>query len=278
MVGIDNKSPLTFKSTKMNFDFLRPYCADSKIRVGKISDGGYVLEHGSLDDFEILYSYGVGWDVSFEKALHKRYKKPSRIFDPTLFDVGNIPLFAKQRLRSLVKYIARVMVWAPFLMFLKSSHQVTFYNEGLGVSQKYKYDSFPNHLKRYGDEGKKILLKIDIEGGEYEVLKDEEFLKTLDNVVQIAIEFHDAHLRFAELKNVIESLNKKFTIVHFHGNNYAGVFELGGKQIPKVLELTFLNNSYLKSKQLDFSPMPVPDMDYPNHPGQPDIDISRIFA
>jgi len=262
----------------MNIDFLRPYCADSKVRIGRIYDGGYVFENKSLNDFEILYGYGVGWDVSFEKALHKRYKKPSRIFDPTLFDVENIPTLAKRRLLSLGKYFAKVMLWAPYLSILKSTHQISFYNEGLGTSKKYKYDSFPNHLKRFGDEGKKILLKIDIEGGEYEVLKVEKFLKSLDNVVQIAIEFHDADTRFAELKNVIELLNKKFTIVHIHGNNYGGVFDLDGKQIPKVLELTFLNNVYLKNKQVDFSPMPVPEIDYPNHPTLPDINISKIFA
>ena len=125
---------------------------------------------------------------------------------------------------------------------------------------------------------KKILLKIDIEGGEYEIIKDEKFLKSLDNVVQLAIEFHDADTRFADLKEVVELLNKKFTVVHFHGNNYGGVFELNGKQFPKVPELTFLNNSYLKTKQYDLSPMPVPEIDYPNHPTEPDINISKIFA
>lgn len=262
----------------MSLDFLRPYVADSKVRVGRSWDGGYVLENKSLNDFEILYSYGVGWDVSFEKDLYRRHKKPARIFDPTLFDVGNIPTLAKKRLLSLGKYFAKVTLWGLYLPVIKQTHQITFYNEGLGTSKKYKYDSFPNHVKRFGDEGKKILLKIDIEGGEYEVLKDEKFLNSLDNVVQLAIEFHDADTRFAELKEVVELLNKKFTIVHFHGNNYGGVFESNGKQIPKVPELTFLNNAYLKSKKIDLSPMPVPEIDYPNEPNQPDINISKIFA
>ena len=148
----------------------------------------------------------------------------------------------------------------------------------MGISKKYKYDSFPNHLKRFGDEGKKIFLKIDIDGGEYEVLKDEKFHKALDNVVQMAIEFHDADTRLAELKSIVETINKKFTIVHFHGNNFVGVFELAGKQFPRAFELTFLNNAYLKDKQADFSPMPIPDMDYPNHRKRPDINISTIFA
>lgn len=262
----------------MNIDFLRPYCVDSKVRVGKSRDGGYVFENKSLDDFEILYSYGVGWDVSFEKALYRRHKKPSRIFDPTLFDVGSIPIFAKRRMLSLLKYFANVMVWTPLLMALKVSHQITFYNEGLGASKKYKYDSFPNHVKRFGDVGKKILLKMDIEGGEYDVLKDEKFINALDNVVQIVIEFHDADSRFAELKSIVESLNKKFTVVHFHGNNYCGVFELNGRQIPKAFEITFLNNKYVKVKKFDLSPMPVPEIDYPCQPNVPDINISRIFA
>ena len=262
----------------MNLDFLRPYCADSKIRVGRVWDGGYVLENKSLDAFDISYTYGVGWEVSFEKDLHKRSKKPSRIFDPTMFDVGNIPTLAKKRLRTLFKFFAKVIVWTLYLPILKRRYQISFYNEGLGISKKYKYDSFPNHLKRFGDEEKKIFLKIDIEGGEYEVLKDEKFLKALDNVVQIAIEFHDADTRLAELKSLVETLNKKFTIVHFHGNNYGGVFEFEGKQVPRAIELTFLNNAYLKNKQADFSPLPIPDMDYPNQRKRPDINISKIFA
>ena len=262
----------------MNVDFLRPYCVDAKIRVGRICDGGYVLENKSLDTFDILYSYGVGWDVSFEKDLHKRTKKPGRIFDPTMFDIGNISTFGRRGLLSFFKFFAKMIVWRFYLLILKMRHQISFYNEGLEVSKKYKYDSFPNHLKRFGDEGKKIFLKIDIDGGEYEILNDEKFHKALDNVVQMAIEFHEADSRFAELKSIIETINEKFTIVHFHGNNFVGVFDLAGKQFPRAFELTFLNNAYLKDKQADFSPMPIPEMDYPNHPKQPDINISTIFT
>jgi hypothetical protein len=118
----------------------------------------------------------------------------------------------------------------------------------------------------------------DIEGSEYEILKDGKFLEALDNVVQIVIEFHDADSRFAELKNVVELINKKFTVVHLHGNNHRGVFNLNGRQIPKVFELTFLNNAYVKAKKVDLSPMPVPGLDYPCQPNVPDIDISKIFA
>src|SRR5688572_11139096 len=262
----------------MNLDFLRPYYVDSKIRVGRISDGGYVLENKSLDTFDILYTYGVGWDVSFEKDLHKRTKKPSRIFDPTMFDIGNIPTFGRKGLFALFKFLIKMMVWRFYLPILKMRHQISFYNEGLQMSKKYKYDSFPNHLKRFGDEGKKIFLKIDIDGGEYEILKDEKFHDALDNVVQMAIEFHEADMRFAELKSIVETINKKFTIVHFHGTNYCGVFDVEGKQVPIAFELTFLNNAYLKNKQPDFSPMPIPEMDYPNQPKRPDINISKIFA
>ncbi len=219
-----------------------------------------------------------GWDVSFEKDLHKRTKKPSRIFDPTMFDIGNISTFGRKGLLSFFKFFAKVMVWTFYLPILKMRHQISFYNEGLEISKKYKYDSFPNHLKRFGDEGKKIFLKIDIDGGEYEVLNDEKFHKALDNVVQMAIEFHNADTRFAEIKSIVETINKKFTIVHFHGNNYRGVFEVEGKQVPVAFELTFLNNAYIKNKQADFSPMPIPEMDYPNQPKEPDINISRIFT
>lgn len=262
----------------MDFEFLRPCRVSSKIRLGRPKDGGYVLENDSLDHIDVVYSYGVGWEVSFEKALHRRTRKTIRVFDPTMFDLPNIPLNIRKGAFWITKYIAKVVYFQTYLLTLPLlGYKIKFYNEGLATKRLYKYDSFQNHLTRFGDVGKKVMLKIDIEGGEYEIFDDEGFQKSLDNVAQIAIEFHDIKERLGDLEKLIGKLSDRFSIVHFHANNFGGVFEIQGKMMPHTIELTFLNNSFIKTREPDLTPMPVDGLDYPNNLQLPDINLSQLF-
>lgn len=263
----------------MAFEFLRPYQVNSKIRLGRPKDGGYVLENDSLDHIDVVYSYGVGWEVSFEKALYRRTKRTIRIFDPTMFDVSNIPLNIKRGAFWITKYLAKVVYFKSYLFALPvAGYKILFYNEGLATRKLYKYDTFENHIKRFGDLGKRVMLKIDIEGGEYEMFSDEGFQKSLENVVQIAIEFHDVQKRLGELERLIKRLSGRFSIAHFHANNFGGVFEIQGKQMPHTIELTFVRNSFLKKNLPDLTPMPVDGLDYPNNLNLPDINLSQLFS
>ena len=106
---------------------------------------------------------------------------------------------------------------------------------------------------------------------------DEGFQKSLDQVVQIAIEFHDLQDRLGDLERLINRLSERFSIVHFHANNFGGVFEIQGKQMPHTIELTFVRNSFLKKKEPDLTPMPVDGLDYPNNLKLPDINLSQLF-
>ena len=157
-------------------------------------------------------------------------------------------------------------------------YKIKYYKEGLGVEKKGKFDSFPNHLIRFKDQDKKIFLKIDIDGGEYEVFKNEDFLVSLKNVVQLAIEFHNVKDRLVELKNIMESVNHNLTLVHIHANNWGGTFEHAGKQVPNVLELTFIANTFIEEKEFDKVDYPVKDLDFPNNPTLPEIDLSHFTA
>jgi len=177
-----------------------------------------------------------------------------------------------------MKYLAKVVYFRLYLSALPLlGYKIDFHNEGLAPESRNKYDSFANHLSRFDDLGKKVMLKIDIEGGEYEIFKHEGFLKALNNVVQIAIEFHDLPTRFRSLEKLMEALQENFSVVHIHANNYGGVFELNGKQVPGTIELTLLNNSMLASKEIDKTSIPIKDLDYPNDVNLPDIELSPLF-
>ena len=265
----------------MTLDFLRPYRVTTKIRAGKLRDGGYVIEESSLKDIEVIYSYGVGWDISFEKALLKKINKMYRIFDPTT----DVSTFAKHGYIKdkgyyyLFKYFVATSLWKPYVYLHRTlGYKIKFYSEGLGTHKEGKYDSFPNHLKRFGDENKKIFLKIDIDGGEYEIFKDANFIASLKNVVQLAIEFHNVKERLSELENIITTLNKKFDLIHIHGNNWGGAFEYNGKQVPNVLELTFITNTFLTKKEFDTADYPVAGLDFANNPTLPEISLSQFTS
>lgn len=265
----------------MTLDFLRPLKAKRKIRAGKLKDGGYVIEETSLKNVDVIYSYGVGWDISFEKAILKKINETCRIFDPTT-DVSN---FAKHTYIQgkgsyyLLKYFVATVLWKPYIYLHKAlGYKIKFYNEGLGIKKEEKYDSFPNHIIRFGDQNKKIFLKIDIDGGEYEIFKDQNFVAALENVVQLSIEFHNVKERLVELKNIIESMNDKLSLIHIHGNNWGGTFEYNGKQIPTVLELTFIANKFLTEKEFDKADYPIAGLDFANNSSLPEISLSQFTS
>ena len=78
-------------------------------------------------------------------------------------------------------------------------YKIIFHNEGLDTHKRKKYNSFSNHVAQFSDQNKNIFLKIDIEGDEYKVFENKEFVARLDNVCQLVIEFHD-------LKNQLDKL------------------------------------------------------------------------
>jgi hypothetical protein len=263
----------------MTFEFLRPKKTDGKVRFGRNKDGGYVLEDNSLNCVDVIYSYGVGWEVSFEKALSRRVNRTVRMFDPTMFDWSNIPKHFREGWFEISKYVAKVVYFKTYLFLLPFlGYRTRFYNEGIAITKQVKYNTFANHLRRFGEENARVLLKIDIEGGEYDLFCDESFLGSLDKVVQIAIEFHDLERRIVDFRSILEVLSKQFSVVHLHANNYGGVFQNSGTLVPGTVELTLISNSYLKTQVPDTTPLPIRGLDYPNDKTADDIDLSSLFA
>jgi hypothetical protein len=265
----------------MKLEFLRPYQVVTKIRAGKLKDGGYVIEESSLKNIDVIYSYGVGWDISFEKALLQKVNKTCRIFDPTIgiSSFSNHTYIRNKGYYYLFKYFIATALWKPYIYLHKAiGYKLKFYSEGLANKKEDHYDSFQNHITRFKDNNRKIFLKIDIDGGEYKIFKDANFIAALKNVVQLAVEFHNVKENLSELKYIIESISDKLSLIHIHGNNWGGTFEYGGKQVPNVLELTFIANDYLTKKQFDTEDYPIAGLDFPNKPSLPDIDLSQFTS
>ena len=128
------------------------------------------------------------------------------------------------------------------------------------------FDSVAGQVARNGDAGKRLVIKMDVEGAEWDT-----FLATPDSVFeqtdQLIMEFHgvddERYLR------AVEKLKRFFVFAHLHYNNYGckrGVEPFNGW----VFEALLVNK---RIAQTDGSPAPhgaLPDLDAPNGPQIPD--------
>lgn len=214
------------------FKLLQPQFIDnySKIRLGKINDGGYIVPSELLDHATRCYTYGVADDISFETDLSALKEDIIiRTFDHT------------------VSYPQEIK---PNIFFKK---------EGLAPEKTDDKNTLLSHVTENNDIEEKIILKIDIEGAEWPALEQisEKFLK--NNVVMLVIELH----WFINLNNaekyltILKKLDNIFKIFHFHANNCGRFFNINGKLFPNVFEVTYINKNYITSSHPDSTSLPL---------------------
>ena len=214
-----------------------------RVRVGSDNDGGYVLLNDGLESIEVIYSYGVGDNSEFEAMFCEKYNAIARLYDHT---VDSPPLEKS------------------FFYFKK---------EGVGQKKTKDLNTIENHLNENGDTGKRLLLKMDVEGGEWDAL-----IHTPSSVIglfdQIVIEVHglgtDLSESWLDKKiEVIRKLNELFYLYHVHANNFARVYYINWYKVPNVLELTFVNKKLFKNAEYSKVIFPT-EFDRPNDKNKED--------
>lgn len=193
-------------------------CRHRFLRLGGKGDGGYLVPD-DLDGIAACWSAGVGSSSDFERDCAERR------MDVFLAD-GSVtgPACAHPRFRFVRKFVGAV-----------DDEATTTLGSWMA--------SFPE--KNHGD----LLLKLDIEGGEYEVLlaAPEAILARCRVIV---IEFHQLDLLwslpFFRIASVaIHRLVSTHACVHIHPNNHDGVLRHHGLEIPPTMEFTFLRRDRL---------------------------------
>jgi len=177
--------------------FLRVYPKFKINRRVKIETHGYgygawSIVENSLSDRSVVYSFGVGKNVDFEVSLFDKYRCRILMFDPT---PDSISFINDLKLDSKLEFIPRgisnrngiVKFYSPliedgvsFSVFQNKNCQNDHY---VSVEMR-SLDSFMSEFNH-----KKIdLLKLDIEGIEYDVITD--ILNKRIDITQIIVEFH----------------------------------------------------------------------------------------
>lgn len=220
-------------------------------RYGRPYDGGYVVPCSAVSLADVLMSYGVSDDVSFEEECCNKYQKHAYLFDGS---VESIPS-ANQ-----------------FLHFIRENIATNDYSYNTTTSSGV-CSSFSEQIVKLGLVNKKVFIKMDIEGAEYEAMID--IIKHNSNITGITVEIHFCkNYQVKKVIHLLNQLNSFFYLVHLHANNYAqhSTFQsdyVKGK-IPRVIELSYINKLLLKDARIATNQSHPKLIDKANNPYVPD--------
>ena len=230
------------------YNFLIPYSQETLSRLGIDKDGGYVVVERLIYNSNILVSFGMGDEFSFEEDfLKKKVENKVFIFDYSInhrIYVQNIFRIIRRIFKLKRKYNDLLMMLNTFKNFRKfiNKNNVEFFSKRITNKIVNKNDI---NLKGIFDllsinKNEKINLKIDIEGDEYKIIDD--IMVYQNQISQIVMEFHDMHTKKKEFFESVKKLQKLFTIVHLHANNYN---KCNSDGFPINVEITLCRNEYI---------------------------------
>ena len=220
---------------------LTPYDVDRrKERIGPATDGGYVLLPDLFGRLP-LFSYGISTEYRFDIDMSERGHEVF-MFDHTI-DGLEVP---------------------------PGNLRMHWFKEGVGGMRdpSQPVDTIENHLSAHVAPGSDALLKMDVEGWEYDAfdaLSDASLLR----FQQIVFEIHNLHAlgdpgfraRFVRL---LSRLTAHYTLFHVHANNWDGsnAFTfISGVPVSSLLELSFVRSDLVErrpSRTLYPSPLDYP--------------------
>ena len=136
---------------------------------------------------------------------------------------------------------------------------IDFHKEGVGPEKNEDCNTLESHIAQNEDNNKKLILKMDVEGAEWDVLLQTP-IATLELFEQIVIEIHWLHSDgqnyngknllkpiMKKKTDVLKKLNSLFYLYHVHAVNFSPFFYIDRFKLPQALELTFVNKKYFKS-------------------------------
>jgi hypothetical protein len=220
----------------------------SKKRVGSESDGGYVMID-NLASIDCCYSLGIFNEVSWDLEMANR----------------GIP----------------VLQYDDSVKGPPSPHEkFTFYRERIvdATAPGANQETLEGIITKHRHQGKKLILKMDIEGSEWAVL-DATSAESLAQFDQILVEFHDfsrliEHPFRERAKRVLDKLNLHHTPIHVHANNCSRIYNLPNFYFSNILELSYVKTvDYSLVNSEEIFPGPY---DRPNVPDLPEVYLGKF--
>src|SRR5690349_20725829 len=162
-------------------------------RFGSANDGGYLMCENLIEPLDVAYSYGVGSNDDWDCDVSRRFHVPVHQYD--CFDP------------------ARPTCNGGIFIF----HNDCIADRNVTKDGRV-FDTLENQIRKNGDTGRRMIIKIDIEGAEWDAL-----LATPDNLLasipQITMEMHGYD--DPKILDVLRKLKRNFYLVNLHFNNWS---------------------------------------------------------
>lgn len=246
-----NKNPYMSVLINEKTDALRSLLNQLKIksyegielkRIGGEADGGYVMD--KLQSGSLAYSIGIGDEISWDAEMAKIG------FDIYMYDftVDSLP-FSNERFHFKKKGITGKRSDDPAFCTLFEALQAN------------------GHMNE-----EHMILKMDIEGAEWEVFENERE-DVLEKFDQLVFEIHNLSKpdKWEYYAKCLERLRLTHELVHVHANNVCKFLWIDGLKFADCMELT-----YVKKENRDFfdSNVTLPsNLDRPNICGLAEIEL-----
>jgi len=219
-----------------------------KLRFGNNSDGGYIVNQILINESSKLITLGYGSDGSFEIDWYEETRTPIDIYDGTC-ECKDICDRYPELLGSKINY-----------------YQQNIGNHAGQIPLTSILENSPNNT----------LLKVDIEGGEYNVFDTLD----LSRCTGIFIEFHNLNsiTNRNKLISLMQTEFSPFLLFHIHANNWSGTFRLDDTNIdfPNTIEISLINKKFVHNSTVDLNSYPITGLDYPNRHGVQEIQLSWV--
>ena len=206
-------------------------------RFGDANDGGYVMCANLLTSAQSGYSYGIGGADGWGCSVVSAVQIPMHQYD--CFNT-NAPTCGGQ-----------------------------FHAECIGPDRETidgrPYDTFANHIAQNGDAGKRLVVKMDVEGAEWQSLMTapDHVLQAID---QLVVEFHG--VEDAAFVDSAERLRQFFHVANIHMNNWT--CHPGVEPFPADTFEALLVNKRIAVVDATGAAPTGARFDAPNMPGYPD--------
>jgi len=162
-------------------------------RFGSANDGGYLMCENLVEPIDVAYSYGIGSNADWDCEVSRRYHITVNQYD--CFDPARPTC---------------------------DGGTFVFHNECIGNRTEQRgsrfFDTLENQIRKNGDTGQRLIIKMDIEGAEWDALlaTSDELLATIP---QIAMEMHSYN--DPKILEVLRKLKRNFYLVNLHFNNWS---------------------------------------------------------
>jgi hypothetical protein len=209
------------------------YCVDL-IRLGRVNDGGYLVNKKDVIKSSRLLSFGVGDDTSFEEDFVKLNDCQIDAYDGT--------------------------IEAQPKFFNSPNKKIHFSNIGHVPGNKKISELLT-------ETDSNVFVKCDIEGSEYDILN--ELIIHSNKFSGIVIEFHDVYQYplFNLVSNFISKISLK--LVHTHMNNISYAESPNG-YLPGCIELSFTSSINVSLSPVSLPHT----LDMPNTPSREEFRIT----